>query len=112
MQKWPQSLERVLFSGYVDEKHKLFIPWKSVAYADDTVLFCKSDNFDKTFGKVEKELYKISHWLSKNVITLNTLKTKYSAFSIDVRKQPLNTSLKGHSSNCKIDDNFQCTNHF
>ena len=49
-------------------------------FADDTGIFCQSNNILSLVSKVEKIIEKISEWFSANKLTLNISKTSYVIF--------------------------------
>ena len=53
-------------------------------YADDTTLYCNL-NENTTEVEINRELFKISGWLSSNKLSLNTKKTKYMVFHTSQR---------------------------
>ena len=53
-------------------------------FADDTFLLLSASNLDKLEKRVNYELRKIDHWLWKNKLSLNYVKTNYMI----INKQP------------------------
>ena len=49
-------------------------------FADDTGIFCQSDNMETLVSKVEKIIEKINSWFTANKLTLNIDKTSYVIF--------------------------------
>ena len=50
------------------------------SYADDTVLYTASDNFDISVSKIRCDISAMSGWCLKNGISMNTDKTKLMLF--------------------------------
>ena len=48
-------------------------------YADDTTMFCNTDN-NVTEDVINRELLKVYEWLGANELSLNVAKTKFMVF--------------------------------
>ncbi|KAG6448993.1 hypothetical protein O3G_MSEX005813 [Manduca sexta] len=79
----------LLFITYMNDIHYLKLDSAElVCYADDTAILFYGHNWEKAKQVAEKGLYKINIWLQKNLLTLNTNKTKYICFHKTAKSQP------------------------
>nr|CAI5843030.1 unnamed protein product [Callosobruchus analis] len=91
----------ILFLVYINSLAKISkLEGHLICYADDTALMFKADSWEKVTSSVESDMKKIKIWLNDNLLTLNSEKTKYIAFSPTAADHPSNISLKIHASNC------------
>lgn len=98
-----------LFLVYLNELCSLEMGGRLIAYADDTALLFAGDTWQDTFESAQLGLNKVSHWLSKNVLTVNASKTKYITFSIRNSTQPeLLHQLIIHAPNCSTNGTCPC----
>lgn len=68
------------------------------SYADDTAVVFTGDTWDSVYKSAEMGLAKIAIWLNSHLLSLNTTKTKYIAFTKYKNTQPgLHHSLRIHS---------------
>lgn len=81
-----------------------------ISYADDTALAFTGDTWESVYGNAERGLAKIAKWLNAYLLTLNTSKTKYVAFTKYNTTQPgPNYNLKIHScDNFQLNENCSC----
>lgn len=49
-----------------------------ISYADDTAIVVVGDSWELVYSKAESNLVKVHDWLSDNLLSLNTSKTKFS----------------------------------
>ena len=69
-------------------------------YADDTVIYCCSDNIPDLQLKIQQTLYKVSTWCTNNHINLNVEKTKPCLYGS--RHQLTNCRLSFHLNDTPI----------
>ena len=69
----------LLFFIYINDLPSVSNILNMLMYADDTTLNC---NFNKDINEmiINRELYKVSTWLSANKLALNVSKTKFIRF--------------------------------
>lgn len=78
-----------LFLIYVNELCQLNIPnCKIITYADDTALIIHGVDWSGVQTNSELALNSVTKWLTKNLLTLNTSKTKFILFSPNSSSQP------------------------
>jgi hypothetical protein len=72
----------LLFLVYMNDLPSASSYFNTIMYADDTTLFCNIDysNLAQTENTINRELDKISQWLSCNKLSLNVGKTKSMVF--------------------------------
>jgi len=78
----------LLFILYINDLYDTVSNGDIISYADDTVVVCSADTWEKVKIKTEQELDKVSKWLNVNHLTLNVQKTKFVAFSVFADQQP------------------------
>lgn len=72
-----------LFIAYINDITHLFQSSNSIdvmCYADDTVVVFRADSWSGVLTEVERGMAAVAQWLSSNLLTLNTDKTKYLCF--------------------------------
>ncbi|KAG7298231.1 hypothetical protein JYU34_019045 [Plutella xylostella] len=90
-----------LFIIYINDLCSLRMGGKIISYADDTAMIFEGDNWENTYKAAQLGFNAVSSWLSQNVLTLNTAKTKFLCFSIRNSTQPSSElTLIAHSSHC------------
>lgn len=98
-----------LFLVYINDLTNLSIPQgKIISYADDTALIFNANNWDEVFNYAQRGLDVVKKWLHNNILTMNSDKTKYLAFSI---RNPPNMLTAEHClipHNCSDIDNCNC----
>ena len=96
----------ILFLCYVNDIVNVsFDPSvKITLYADDTVIYCCSDNILELQFKVQQTLYNVSTWCTTNRMNLNVKKTKPCYYGS--RYQLKNIHLNFHLDNTPI---YSCT---
>lgn len=78
-----------LFLIYINDLCNMDMDMGSVvSYADDTALVFSGNTWADVYKYSEVGLAKVSEWLNKNLLTLNTIKTNYISFSIRNSSQP------------------------
>lgn len=78
-----------LFLIYINDLTNLkLLNGRVFSYADDTALLFHDDNWNDVFKKAEIGLTKVIKWLKLHLLSLNTSKTNYIAFSIRDNTQP------------------------
>lgn len=94
----------LLFLVFINDLCLLNLPndSKIVSYADDTALLFSAENWTDTFTLAQTGFDTVTEWLTKNLLTLNTDKTKYMTFSYNILTQPtLNShSIVAHNCYC------------
>lgn len=79
-----------------------------ISYADDTVILLSDNSWQEVFNAAQIAFNTVSKWLTDNVLTLNTDKTKYMTFSIRNSGRPKDDfHLVAH--NCKLFDPGRCS---
>ncbi|CAG9134899.1 unnamed protein product [Plutella xylostella] len=69
-----------------------------VCYADDTAILFSDKTWDSTYSKAVDGLSEMAEWLGKNLLTLNTTKTKYLSFHKTIASQPkTNLNIQIHT---------------
>lgn len=91
-----------LFLIYINELCRLNSEGaETLMFADDTVLLFSASTWECVYKKAETGLAKTIAWLEDNLLSLNTSKTKYVAFSKTNSSRPLNTlKIQAHSYPC------------
>lgn len=78
-----------LFLIYINELCQLKpLNGKIISYADDTALVFRGQTWAEARSYAEQGLKLAASWLNKNLLTLNTQKSKYITFSINKSTQP------------------------
>lgn len=72
----------LLFSFYINGLLKQTSEGTIISFADDTVVFYKSDNWGTLKDKAENDFARIKLWFDYNLLTLNSEKTKFITFSV------------------------------
>ena len=70
----------LFFLVYFNDIGNIMNGVKYQLYADDTVLYCKGNNYEVCEKELQKTLDKFISWCSKNALTINTKKTKIMTF--------------------------------
>jgi hypothetical protein len=72
-----------LFLCYINDLYQLKLKnCRITSYADDTALTFFGDDWDEVFGLAQEGFNTVTHWLARNVLTLNSDKTKYMVYTI------------------------------
>lgn len=90
----------ILYLIFANELCSLDIGGKIIVFADDTAVIFQGNNWNETFITAELGMEKITLWLHSNILTLNSSKTKFLAFSLTDSKKPVRNTIKLH--HCKI----------
>lgn len=98
----------ILFLIYVNSLTSVDIVSKILCFADDTVLLIRDRTWQDAFDGCERTMSKIKQWLDSNLLTLNTEKTSFLAFSKTARGLPDRNSIKLHKFDCRFDDTCDC----
>lgn len=87
-----------LFLVYINELCNIKLHnGKIFSFADDTCLVFQGESWKSVYKDAQIGLNTVSKWLGRNLLTLNTTKTKYIAFSILKHKQPdITYVIKSH----------------
>ena len=87
------TLGPLLFLLYVNDL-PLFSNFKTIIFADDTVLSLSVNSMHELTTKMNQELENVDNWLKHNKLSLNYSKTQYTSF--------IKKTICRH--------NFQCSN--
>lgn len=79
-----------------------------VSYADDTALIFKGDTWTNTFLKAEKGISSIYKWLNYSLLSLNTEKSKFMAFTLLKEDLPNTENIFIHKNNCRKENDCIC----
>lgn len=83
-----------LFLMYINDISSIHLPKADLfSYADDTAIIFHDKSWRKAFDSAENGMSNVASWLRKNLLTLNTAKTKYVCFYKTEASAP--TSLPG-----------------
>ena len=90
----------LIFNLYINDfNKKLTESCKVVQYADDTLLFCDDNDIKNALQLLQKSCQKLSLYLTKHSLKLNTKKTKLIIFSKKHQDRNHNSKLS-----IKLDD--------
>lgn len=70
-----------LFNMYINDIFDVSKSLKFILFADDTTIFCSSENYDDLVSTLNVEMNRVKHWLDVNKLSLNLNKTKIMLFS-------------------------------
>lgn len=93
-----------LFLVYINDLCKMQLHnGELLMFADDTALIFQGSNWEQVRGCAELGLSKVTSWLEKSLLSLNTSKTKYMCFSINNFAKPDDSfTLPIHTYPCNI----------
>jgi len=74
------TLGPLLFLLYVNDL-PLFSNFKTIIFADDTVLSLSMNSMHELTTKMNQELENVDNWLKHNKLSLNYSKTQYTSFT-------------------------------
>jgi len=74
------TLGPLLFLLYVNDL-PLFSNFKTIIFADDTVLSLSVNSMHELTTKMNQELENVDNWLKHNKLSLNYSKTQYTSFT-------------------------------
>lgn len=101
-----------LFLIYLNELASLPLKnAKIICYADDTAIIFQEASWSDCFVSVQQGMVKVMGWLSNNLLTLNTSKTKYICFHKTMISAPLTTPdiiISDHDKNVENADSGTC----
>lgn len=81
-----------------------------ISYADDTAIIFSGKTWQSVSVDTHKGLTNVDTWLKQNLLTLNSLKTKYMCYTINKSTQPpQDFSISIHHPNCTDSNIFSCT---
>lgn len=83
-------LSPILCIMYVSALSNLRINGTIFSYADDNAIIVSGSNWDSVWQKCESDMALIDEWFSNNKLNINYDKSKFIAFSNNIRT----TSLK------------------
>ncbi|CAH0725078.1 unnamed protein product, partial [Brenthis ino] len=90
-----------LFLIYINNLCNLrLINCKIFTFADDTALVFLGENWEIAKMHAENGLNIIFNWLNDNLLTLNTVKTKYLLFTNSERSLPSSFNMQIHTNSC------------
>jgi len=94
-------LSPILYIIYVAELSNLYINGKIYSYADDTAIIVSDSNWDTVWRKCEADMLIIDEWFSNNRLEINYDKSKFIAFTNDIKTTPLKNEIIIHKKfNC------------
>lgn len=94
-----------LFLAYINDLTNIKLAnGKVFSYADDTAILFHGKSWSEVFKLAEAGLDQVIQWLNLNLLSLNTTKTNYIAFSIQDSTQP-NPNLTITAHYCGSNDN-------
>jgi hypothetical protein len=101
-----------LFLIYINDLCNLRrVGGRILSYADDTAIIFSAKSWDEVKLEAEKGLAKVSHWLSDNLLTLNTQKTQYICFAPYLNSQPsASFEIRIHSCSTVLSNTCNCPN--
>lgn len=85
--------------------HSLPLKSQLICYADDTVMLCLGDSWDKIFNMIKLDLKLIKQWLTENNLFLNLEKTCVVPHALIDNVLPTKTKIKIHNDPCTQLDN-------
>lgn len=99
-----------LFLAYINDLCNLDIDGaRVITFADDTALVFNAASWDEVADVTQRGLARVAYWLQRNLLTLNTSKTKYLAFRISERTAPsLSLQVKIHVCRDNSDYKVNC----
>ncbi len=71
----------LLFITYINDLPSCLKNAKSILFADDTTIYCESDNIKTLYKNMNMNLEILNDWLQANKLSLNIMKTKCMIFS-------------------------------
>lgn len=94
-----------LFSVYMNDILELVLPGADIlCYADDTVIIFRDTSWDRVIRLAEMGTNQVAAWLNRNLLTLNTKKTKLVTFYKTQRSLPQqNIKLQIHCCGLRTD---------
>ena len=85
----------------IAELSNLYINGKIYSYADDTAIIVSDSNWDTVWRKCEADMLVIDESFSNNSLEINYDKSKFIAFTNDIRATPLKNEIIIHKTfNC------------
>ena len=76
---------------------------RCVLFADDTTIYCSSNNLDDLYNKINHDLYTVADRFRANKLTLNISKRNYVIFTISGQEWIKNKSIQiGHDTMNKV----------
>lgn len=92
----------VLFIIYINSLYQLPLNGYLTGFADDTALTVATDDWSETYRLAEDDINLIKAWMDKNLLTINSSKSNYIAYSANMAGQPNinNNRIKLHEVDC------------
>ena len=84
----------LLFLIYINDLSSVSKKLKLCLFADDTNIYCKSDNLFTLVKNVNIELKSVKKWLDVNKLSLNIDKTNFIIFHSSITTVPADTVIK------------------
>lgn len=101
------TLGPTLFLIYINELCNLKIKnAKIVSFADDTAIIFHGESWERVFLYAQKGFDQMNVWLNKNMLSLNTDKTKIVTFSIKTNLKPPISACYNIKAHCYSDANL------
>jgi hypothetical protein len=99
-----------LFLIYINDIHNLDLPEAEIiCYADDTVILFHGDSWGSTYAAAEKGMSSSASWFRDNLLTLNSIKTKFVCFHKSAASSPTNSTQPIKIHTCNDDSNTHCS---
>ena len=96
-------LSPILYIMYVAALSNLNINGKIYSYADDTAIIVSDSTWDTVWNKSEADMLIIDKWFLANNLKINYDKSKFVAFSNDIRTTPQKSEITIHNQlNCNF----------
>lgn len=94
------TLGPLLFIIYINSLPSQLKHSKCLLFADDTVIFHSSDNFNNSFNVLQTDLDRLHVWCRKNLLEVNASKTKVAFFTskhLNSTTKPYKKLTLGHT---------------
>ena len=84
----------LLFLIYINDLPSVSKVLSFFLFADDTNIYCESENITNLKDKIIKELLKVKSWLEINKLALNIEKTNFVIFHSSRRRLPNDIQIR------------------
>ena len=84
----------LLFIIYTNDLPNCLNVCKAILFADDTTIYCSSNNIQDLYIKANYELESLSEWFRSNKLSLNVSKTNFVIFNHNKIDIPENLTMK------------------
>lgn len=89
------KLGPIHFIVYINDLLRLSFIGRLLLYADDAVLTYACDTMDELQHTMQQDLLLLQKWLCSNVLTMNTIKTRYMTFGIARHQLDMDLKIDG-----------------